>query len=318
MLGIPTTQLRSCVLVATGSTCTCRPTCTCIPKWRLETACRDYSDQTDDAWKHIKEQHTTAPPGHINWPDDTSKRIIDKRPWDPLPIHHLTFSFTRRGRKIDQSITTQIKEDMTKELLHRLSLRAKQGWIARHIDEIDNLRSGPNNVLWYINTHKAAYHTRNLQVSDTYRKATYALRYPEKDIPTSINAQDQLLRQCPLCDPAKDGHRPPGTARHLHCLCTNAELCRTRNLSYDAIEDTLRHYKRIRQNAPKPIAAITDEQSEFSQQTDSQPSMTSVPSRATAASIRSKAKRNRATLDKKKRNKSKRKAQAKHKHQKRK
>ena len=78
------------------------------------------------------------------------------------------------------------------------------------------------------------------------------IRYPEKDIPTSINAQDQLLRQCPLCDPAKDGHRPPGTARHLHCLCTNAEL------SYDAIEDTLRNYKRIRQNAPKPIAATHD------------------------------------------------------------
>ena len=66
------------------------------------------------------------------------------------------------------------------------------------------------------------------------------------------------------------------------------------------------------------LSPLTDEQSEFSQQTDSQPSMTSVPSRATAASIRSKAKRNRATLDKKKRNKSKRKAQAKHKHQKRK
>ena len=59
------------------------------------------------------------------------------------------------------------------------------------------------------------------------------------------------------------------------------------------------------------LSPLTDEQSEFSQQTDSQPSVTSVPSQATAASIRSKAQNKRRRKCKTKRIK---KAQTKSKH----
>ena len=78
-------------------------------------------------------------------------------------------------------------------------------------------------------------------------------------MPNSIDTSKIELKQCPLCE-MQPGltSKPPGTARHLHCLCTHADLSNTRNLSYDAIEATLRKYKLLRTLAPSHIQAKHD------------------------------------------------------------
>lgn len=225
-----------------------------IPRWRLELAYRDYSSSPPEKWKLIKEEATTAPFGTVNWPDNPTAQIIDKRPYNPIPHQHLPFGFTRMGRIIDRSITVQIKTDITKELLHRLGIRNKKGWLGRNFHAVDNVRRGPNNILWCINTHNAAYHTRQLQISDKYRKAIFALRKPDEDMPKSIDTNDAALKQCPLCaDQPNLSSTPAGTARHIHCLCTNKELSTARNLSYNAIEHTLRKYRLLRIHSPTKV-----------------------------------------------------------------
>ena len=124
-----------------------------------------------------------------------------------------------------------------KEHLHRLGLRNKKGWLGRNFDAVENVRRGPNNMLWYINTHNAACHTRQLQISDKYRTAIFKLRNPneEGNPEKHQHTNSTKLKQCPLCANQPDlTSQPPGTARHTHCLCTNADLCTARNLSYDA------------------------------------------------------------------------------------
>ena len=217
-----------------------------IPPWRLQLAYRNHSATSPNQWKRTKEEAQTTPFGSINWPNDPSKKIIDKRPCNPLPHQHLPFGYTRMGRLIDRSITAQIKSDTTTEHLHRLGLRNKKGWLGRNFNAVENIRRGPNNILWYINTHNAAYHTRQLQISDKYRTAIFKLRNPTEEIPKSISTNSTKLKQCPLCAHQPNlTSQPPGTARHIHCRCTNADLCTARNLSYDAIEATLRKYRLI-------------------------------------------------------------------------
>jgi hypothetical protein len=163
------------------------------------------------------------------------------------------------GRLIDRSITAQIKSDTTTEHLHRLGLRNKKGWLGRNFNAVENIRRGPNNILWYINTHNAAYHTRQLQISDKYRTAIFKLRNPTEELPKSISTNSTKLKQCPLCAHQPNlTSQPPGTARHIHCRCTNADLCTARNLSYDAIEATLRKYRLIRTHSPTQIPLAFD------------------------------------------------------------
>lgn len=205
--------------------------------------------------------------------------------------------------------------------LYRLGIRNKKGWLGRNFHAVDNVRRGPNNILWCINTHNAAYHTRQLQISDKYRKAIFTLRKPNEDMPKSIDTNDSALKQCPLCaDQPNLSSTPAGTARHIHCLCTNQELSTARNLSYNAIEHEVRAQRHVnnqyrRRRIPPDqinigeaigLSPLTDPTSEFSQQSEdkSTTSLTtqsrSTTTASSAASTKAKRRRKRKQIKKSK------------------
>ena len=75
---------------------------------------------------------------------------------------------------------------------------------------------------------------------------------PDEDIPTSISTDTTEKRQCSLCEMMPTKVKPS----HTHCLYLNADfhihahVCKTRNVSCDAMKNTLRKHKRIRIHSP--------------------------------------------------------------------